>query len=98
MFDDPPLHQAALDGDLSKVRALLAGRADVNQVEEGSWTALQYAAIRGHVEVLQALLQALLPREFERPASHTTEFEADLAKYLVAVAKKLIGPFKHSSA
>ena len=50
-----PLHDAAFDGDVSEVEALLAKGADVNAKDYG-WTPLHEAARYGHVAVVKVLL------------------------------------------
>ncbi len=46
-----PLHQAALDGNLSAVKLLVGNGADVNKQDEDTWTALHAACAEGHAEV-----------------------------------------------
>ena len=41
-----------------KVRALIAGRADVNQAGKYEWTALHWACINGHAKMATILLDA----------------------------------------
>lgn len=53
------LIDAAHEGDLSRVRALLAAGADVNsKSEDRGATALTYASSAGHVEMVRALIDA----------------------------------------
>jgi len=60
-----PLHRAAYDGDLQRARALLEHRADVNAVQgipasehiNPHETALEVAALRGHAEIAQLLIE-----------------------------------------
>jgi ankyrin repeat protein/beta-lactamase regulating signal transducer with metallopeptidase domain len=53
-----PLHKAALDGDINKVRSLISKGADVNEKdEEGRGrTALHCACEKGHAEVARLLI------------------------------------------
>ena len=51
--DESPLMLAAMGGRLDIVKSLIARDADVNKP---GWTALHYAATRGHVEVMRLLL------------------------------------------
>ena len=53
-----PLHLAAIRGDCQAARTLLAAGADVN-VQQGTYegTPLQYAAARGHVDVVRLLVR-----------------------------------------
>ena len=52
------LNDASEAGDLSRVKALLAAKADVNATDPDGTTALFLAAQNGHLEVVQALLAA----------------------------------------
>ena len=47
---------AAEKGDAETVRAELAAGADINQTDEGGWTALHLAAHNGHLAALEALI------------------------------------------
>ena len=51
------LHKAAKKGDLEQIKALLAGRANVDSVTSNGWTPLQIAAENGHEEVVKTLLK-----------------------------------------
>lgn len=53
---DSGLHQAAIDGDITKIRNLLASGANVNAKDKDGRTALILAALKGRVEVVQLLL------------------------------------------
>ena len=55
MHDPKELWQAARDGDLARLRALLASGVDVEHPHWG-WTPLYYAACNGHTACLEALL------------------------------------------
>ena len=52
------LNDASEAGDLSRVNALLAAKADVNATDPDGTAALYLAAQNGHVEVVKALLAA----------------------------------------
>ena len=52
--DESPLMLAALRGDLPLARALIARDADVNKT---GWAPLHYAASRGHVAMIDLLLE-----------------------------------------
>ena len=52
------LHAAAQDGDLVRVRALLAAGEPPATFDEISKTPLHYAAEGGHLDVMRALLEA----------------------------------------
>jgi ankyrin repeat protein/beta-lactamase regulating signal transducer with metallopeptidase domain len=51
-----PLHEAALTGDINKVRSLLSKGADVNEKDPGGKTALHCASEEGHAEVARLLI------------------------------------------
>ena len=55
---DSPVADAAMDGDIAAVRALLAGGADVNAAQGDGMTALHWAADRGSAELAEMLLYA----------------------------------------
>jgi hypothetical protein len=51
----PPLYQAALDGNLDKVKKLVEGGADIN-AGAYSYTPLEGAASRGNLAIVEYLL------------------------------------------
>ena len=53
-----PLMGAAFIGDAAAVKAMLAGGADINAKDKVGWTALTYAACKGHSEIIQLLEEA----------------------------------------
>ena len=55
-FDREQLHFAASDGDLSRVRQLVADGFGVNAFDDLGRTPLHYAAERGHLAVVTFLL------------------------------------------
>jgi len=55
---DSPVADAAMEGDVAAVRALLAGGADVNAAQGDGMTALHWAAERGNAELAEMLLYA----------------------------------------
>lgn len=55
---DAPLAEAAMRGDVARVRTLLASRADVNAATGDGMTALHWAADRGDVAMTEMLLRA----------------------------------------
>lgn len=57
-LDAQALTRAAGEGDVSRVRSLLAAGADVNATAESGETALMRASARGHLDVVEALLNA----------------------------------------
>lgn len=56
--DAQALMRAAGDGDVARVRSLLASGADVNAAAEGGETALMRASAKGHLGVVEVLLDA----------------------------------------
>jgi len=50
------LHEAATQGDIGAVKALLAEHADVNAKGRGGWTPLHLAAEKGHKGIVEILL------------------------------------------
>jgi ankyrin repeat protein len=57
-FDQSDLHFAAQDGDLTRVRQLLADGRSPNAFDEISKTPLHYAAESGHIDIMRVLLEA----------------------------------------
>ena len=57
-FDESDLHFAAQDGDMTRVRQLLADGRSPNAFDEISKTPLHYAAENGHIDVMRVLLEA----------------------------------------
>ena len=53
---DGSLHQAAMAGDVSRIRSLIAGGANLNAKNKDGRTPLMLAAMYGHADVVQALL------------------------------------------
>jgi ankyrin repeat protein len=56
--DESDLQAAAQDGDIARVRQLLADGRSPNGFDEIARTPLHYAAVGGHIEVMRALLDA----------------------------------------
>ncbi len=54
----PPLHTAAVDRDLQKLKDLIGEGADVNQTAEGGWTALHLAVHSYDREIVRVLAEA----------------------------------------
>ena len=50
-----PLHQAVLDGNLPAVRLLIRHGADVNKIDEDSWSPLHAACAEGHSEICRSV-------------------------------------------
>jgi len=57
-FDETDLHFAAQDGDMTRVRQLLADGRSPNAFDELSKTPLHYAAEKGHMDIMRVLLEA----------------------------------------
>ena len=57
-IDEESLIAASGNGDLSRVKALLAAKVDVNAKADNGATALIAASQNGYEEVVQVLLQA----------------------------------------
>lgn len=52
----PLIHEAAFEGKLNCVRALLDCGAKVNTIDSEDWTALHAAVLGGHVELVRLLI------------------------------------------
>src|SRR5262245_34296712 len=67
-----PLADAAQAGDVNAVRSLLKQAADVNAAQGDGMTALHWAARRGEVDLVRALLTAgAKPNPVTRINAHT---------------------------
>lgn len=53
-----PLHVAAFNGSVEKVKELLKNKVDVNIQDKLEWTPLHDAVIQGHTEIVKLLLSA----------------------------------------
>lgn len=53
-----PLHQAAFNGQVNKVKGLLKNGCDVNVRDKYGWTPLHDATIQGHCEIIKILIDA----------------------------------------
>jgi ankyrin repeat protein len=51
-----PIHDAAKEGDLAKVKILIAEGSDVNVRDENGLTPLHFAAYRGYKDVTELLV------------------------------------------
>ncbi|WP_111980098.1 ankyrin repeat domain-containing protein [Algibacillus agarilyticus] len=56
-WDEPPLHDAALRGNVNTVQTLLAEGTKVDSKNKQGATPLHWAAFKGHVEVAKILLK-----------------------------------------
>src|SRR5918993_400701 len=57
-MNEADLHFAAQDGDIARVRQLLADGRSPNTFDELSKTPLHYAAEREHIDIMRVLLEA----------------------------------------
>lgn len=57
-LDKSELHSAAQNGDLTRVRQLLAHGRSPNAFDDIAMTPLHYAAMSGHIDIMRLLLQA----------------------------------------
>jgi ankyrin repeat protein len=56
-FDEGELHFAAQEGDITRVRELLAAGQSPNAFDEIAKTPLHYAAESGHIDIMRVLLE-----------------------------------------
>jgi uncharacterized protein len=68
---DEELSDAASDGDLSRVKTLIAAKADVNAKRLDGSTALMVASEKGHLEVVQVLITAKVDVNAKRTGGAT---------------------------
>ncbi|XP_065556638.1 tonsoku-like protein [Artemia franciscana] len=54
---ETPLHKAAREGNIKKVKTLVMAGADINAYDNGGWTPLHEAALGGNIEVVDYLLK-----------------------------------------
>jgi hypothetical protein len=86
----PALTLAAAVGDLERIRALLAAKADVSAKNKGGLTALMVAAGRGHTEVVRELIAAKAAVNAKDKGGRTAlifaamEGHAEVARELIA--------------
>jgi ankyrin repeat protein len=53
-----PLHEATIDGDVVRVKALLTSGIDPGAADDNGWTPLHFAAQESALEVVRLLLEA----------------------------------------
>jgi ankyrin repeat protein len=56
-FGDRPIHVASIQGNVADVIALIEGGADVDLLGQLNFSALEYAATFGHLDIIGALLE-----------------------------------------
>ena len=54
----PPIHRAAIRGNIEAVKQYLDDGADVNAKYGGGWTPLHHSAEAGHKEIVELLIDA----------------------------------------
>ena len=87
-WDEPPLHDAAKNGDIEEVRELLDAGIDVNSLNSEGATPLHWAAFKGHVEVAKLLVKrgakvnALTKKGSTPLRLATTHKQQDMIRYL----------------
>lgn len=80
-----PLHQAAEDGEVDVVKALLAMGADVNEVDPEGQTPLFFAASWGNAEACKALIDGGAEVEKKDESGDTPLHEAARSDHLACV-------------
>jgi hypothetical protein len=91
-----PVHYAAAAGSPSKLAALCNAGADLDAVTHNGFTALCWAAQRGHLSVVRALVGPMMavtmswPDNDDAPVPGATALGLALAKGHVAVARELL--------
>ena len=66
-----------MQGDLLVLRQLIAGGADVDTRDEGGTTPAMFAANRGYMELVQALIEAGCNLSLQGNDGHTALMDAD---------------------
>jgi ankyrin repeat protein len=82
------LHKAVLENDLDIIQLLIEHKANVNSIDEDSWTPLHAACACGYVEVAKYLLENganphALSRDEERPLDVTDSADFPLISLLL---------------
>ena len=96
-FDEPPLHDAAMRGDVEEVKALIKSGESVHSVNSEGATALHWAAFKGHVEVARVLLangaevNALTKKGSSPLRLATTHKQTGMIRYLRSRGGRVIG-------
>ena len=88
MSTRPELHEAALSGDVDRVKALLAAGADADAIDSSGDTALLWAAVKGHTAVAQVLVlvgQASVDKQDPTSQSHLPLVQAAQKGYVEIV-------------
>ncbi|MFE6648132.1 ankyrin repeat domain-containing protein [Nocardioides sp. NPDC057772] len=74
-----PLHQAAVEGNVSLVRSLIEAGADVGAADKMGATALHFACQQDHLEVATVLLEAGAPVDVRDAYGNTPLWRAVFA-------------------
>ncbi len=77
-LSDNPLISAIEAGNCEGIKNLVKKGADLNQVDGDSWTVLHIAAFLGHVNVINALLDAGAKVDVEDKFGNTPHYYAEL--------------------
>ncbi|KAI5298568.1 Glycerophosphocholine phosphodiesterase, partial [Ascosphaera atra] len=68
-----PLFIACVDGNLGVAELLIESGADLERLDSSGWTAMEHAALRGHLEIARRLAEAIRPRKREGHVSPPVE-------------------------
>lgn len=60
-FSWTPLHVASVDGHLPIVKLLIIAGANLRKPDASGWTAMEHAALRGHMDIAERLAKELPP-------------------------------------
>ena len=80
MVAEMTLHHAAKNGDVVKMRRLVAAGVDVDELDEGGVTALLWAALNGHVEAMRLLVVDLGANKEAKTADGLTALHLALSR------------------
>ena len=73
-FGWTPLHVASVDGHLSLVEVLITADAKLDHGDMSGWTAREHAALRGHIDIAQAIADVSSMRTSIEPAPTQSDF------------------------
>ena len=96
-FDEPPLHDAAMRGDVERVKALIKEGESVHGVNSEGATPLHWAAFKGHVGVARVLLangaevNALTKKGSSPLRLATTHKQTQMIRFLKSRGGRVIG-------
>jgi uncharacterized protein len=95
---DSPVADAAMRGELEAMRLLIAQKSDVNVARPDGMTALHWAARRGDVAMVQALIQAGAHVEAPTRIGAYTPLHVAARGGHAAVVRALLGAAAHARA